>query len=327
MSEYSFSIEPLNSDIEKAYSILLPEQNAAGVDFLRWKFDRTPHTRGQLGVARLNGWIVALSAYVGQRFQFGTLSGIGWQAIDSIVAPTARGHGLFSRLAAAVASDLPQAVDIVWGFPNANAAPAWFNRLGWHNHGQVPLLVKPLRLGYMTRRLGFSLPWRLTLLSDRGEQPKPRADISIDALWTAFSNEVPCAVHRSSEYLQWRLFDAPHANYRVISDCDRGLVASRLTDKHGGRIAYIMDVFGTRYEDLLYSELGHLVDAGAEVALAWCFPWSPNYALYRKAGFSPLPKRFRSIEIHFGSKPATAKARISAISQNWYLSYLDSDTV
>ncbi len=106
------------------------------------------------------------------------------------------------------------------------------------------------------------------------------------------------------------------------------LVATREAKKHGGHIAYIMEAFGQEeIEPLLLSELGRLAANGAEIALAWAYPWSPNYRILRKAGFLPLPERLRPIHIWFGGCPKTSRAeRANEVSQ-WYLSYLDSDTI
>src|ERR1043165_9438989 len=43
--------------------------------------------------------------------------------------------------------------DVLCGFPNANAAPGWYGRLGWKNFGSVPLLIRPLRLSFLLGRM------------------------------------------------------------------------------------------------------------------------------------------------------------------------------
>ena len=128
-----------------------------------------------------------------------------------------------------------------------------------------------------------------------------------------------------------RLFFGPHAtDYRVAAATDStspAIVATREADKDGGRIGYVVEALGAAaLQPLLMSETGRMVSRGVDVALAWSFPWSPNCRALRKAGFLPLPERLRPIRIWFGGTPKTAQAGANQLGQ-WYLSYLDSDTV
>ena len=106
------------------------------------------------------------------------------------------------------------------------------------------------------------------------------------------------------------------------------MVATREAAKHGGRIAYLMEAMGgPGLANLLQSELARLRDRGTELVLAWSFPWSPNYRTLRKCGFLPFPRALRPIEIWFGAKTYSRRGAEAADLNNWYLSYLDSDTI
>ncbi|MBM4780049.1 MAG: hypothetical protein GQE15_20280 [Archangiaceae bacterium] len=62
--------------------------------------------------------------------------------------------------------------------------------------------------------------------------------------------------------------------------------------------------------------------------IAWCLEHSPNHRAYRSNGFFPLPERLRPIELHVGVRSLAAPAEANLGNRrNWYLSYLDSDTV
>lgn len=334
MLTLNISVEPLGSDIREAYGRLLPEQNVFGEHFLDWKFDRTPAERGRFSVARNeSGKIIGLSAYMAAKFLLGShRRGLGLQAIDSVVAEEARGQGLFTKLARRMSDSCERGVDLIWGFPNANAAPAWFGKLEWQRHGYAPFLVRPLRAGYLLRKLGLPFDFRLSFRSQTGGGHRS-GDITdaVSDQWLRFASpSVRCSVERDSSYLRWRLAQAPHRSYRLAFSADHqgGLVASTIAQKHGGSIAYVMEAFGgSQVRDMLAAELGALTDEGAEVALAWCFPWSPNYSLYRSLGFLPLPERLRPVEIHFGSRSYSSAAVAESGSKSWYLSYLDSDTI
>ena len=136
---------------------------------------------------------------------------------------------------------------------------------------------------------------------------------------------------RDSSFLQHRLFDGPHSgSYRVVAEtsADGGLVATRQAEKHGGQIAYLMEAMGGDcVKGMLNSELARLRNRGVELVLAWCYPWSPNYRHLRACGFMPLPERSRPTRIWFGGRASSNHGKFAETKSNWYLSYLDSDTV
>ena len=330
MTGFQISVESFSDDLLRAYAASGMERGNAGTEALSWAFASNP---APFAVARQDGAVVGVSAYIQSRMKFGAARGVGLQAVDSFVSAEMRGQGIFSALARRYDSHAEEAgADLVWGFPNDNAAPAWFGKLGWQPHGQVPFLIKPLRAGYFLRklRLGFDFPvsfsqdQHLAAIDGIGEWG--------DALWQDVEAGIGCATIRDRDYLSHRIFGAPHrGQYRAVADTDHGragLVVTREAEKHGGKIAYLMEALGgASLTELLMSELGRLRGRGVELVLAWAFPWSPNYRTLRRAGFFPLPERVRPIHIWFGSRPKKPSAACANASGQWYLSYLDSDTI
>lgn len=324
------NIEPMSEELLVAYANSGMERGKAGKHAIEWAFSNSSNP---FAVARNDGAIVGMSGYIQHRMVFGETTGTAFQAVDSFVSQTMRGKGIFTRLAQAYDEYARKTgADLVWGFPNDNAAPAWYGKLGWHRHGQVPFMIKPLRAGFFSRKLKLQIDFPLTAARDQRLEAVTRIDDWGDLLWDRVQTEVAVGVVRDRAFLQHRLFDAPQATqYRVVADTDSSspaLVSTREAEKHGGRIAYLMEALGGRsLQPLLMSELGRLAERGIEVALAWSFPWSPNYHTLRKAGFFPLPERLRPIQIWFGSTAKTIQADRSNRVGQWYLSYLDSDTV
>lgn len=330
--DLTFEIRVIDEEIRLCYLSLLGNQaESIQSGMLDWKLKQGSSGTAQIVCAYEGGAIVGMSTNIPTRFKIGGMIGRAFQAIDSVVSPVARGKGVFTRLAHAFESAERSRADLIWGFPNANAAPIWFNKIGWVRHGYVPFLIKPLRSGYFSGRLGFSVDFSLSRLQNHNAPTCKRAEPWLDNLWSEFSSNLNCAVQRDRAYLEWRLFGAPDRTYRVAALPDNSggaLVASRLASKHGGRIGYLMEAMGgSVLKELLASEIGWLRENGAELVLAWCFPWSPNYRALRDLGFFPLPNALRPIEMHFGSKSLSARGSIGNNVENWYLSYLDSDTV
>lgn len=330
MSEPVISIEMPSDELIEAYLASGMERGKAGRIAVEWAFGSNA---APFAVARSDGQIVGISGYIQSRMQFGSETGVALQAVDSFVSENMRGKGIFTQLARAYDAHAANAGnDLVWGFPNDNAASAWFGKLGWHSHGQVPFLTKPLRSGFFWRRIGLPIDFPVTRVRDQNLSTVAEVGEWGDVLWDSVASVVGVGTSRDREFLNHRLFNGPQAGqYRVVACPDQtapAIVATREAEKHGGRIAYVMEALGgSSLEPLVMSELGRLASRGVEVALAWSFPWSPNYRILRKAGFIPLPKRLRPIRIWFGSKPKTSLAAHANRHAQWYLSYLDSDTV
>lgn len=323
------SFEALNEEILSLYRDAGLERGLLGRSALEWTFSGNPEP---FCVMRLEGEIVGLSAYIRAPFKFGDRVGYGQQAVDSFVAEKMRGMGLFTTLAEAYAEKTAASgTDLIWGFPNDNAAPVWFKKLGWSNQGQVPLLVKPLRAGYFLRKVHLSGDFPVSLGRDHDLPPVKQFEPWVDGLWARFSQTVACSVIRDRAGLTHRLFRGPRSGaYRIVAEGTAGgaLVATTEAEKHGGRIAYLLEAMGgDALKPMLLSELARLRDRGTEIVLAWCFPWSPNYRILRRCGFLPVPDRIRPFRIWFGGRACTSIAEVGENRRSWYVSYLDSDTV
>lgn len=330
MTKPIISIEPLSEELMDAYIASGMERGKAGYSSLEWAFG---NNAAPFSVARSGGQIVGMSGYIQSRMQFGPEVGTAFQAVDSFVSESMRGKGIFTRLAQAYDAHTEESGgSLVWGFPNDNAAPTWFGKLGWHSHGQVPFLIKPLRSGFFLRKIGLQFDFTVTHARDQNVAPLTEIGDWADVLWASVAPGIGAGTVRDRKFLSHRLFACPQASqYRVLASSDQtapAIFVTREAEKHGGRIAYVMEALGgASLEPLMMSELGRLASRGVELALAWSFPWSPNCRTLRKAGFIPLPERLRPIRIWFGSTPKSGLAAHVNEQRQWYLSYLDSDTV
>lgn len=322
-----YSIEPFGPDIEEAYSRLFagdPDKNA---EMLNWRFRQNPHGPAQFVVARQDGRIHGLIALVPTRLISNGVRLEGWQAIDTIVDPNLRGKFVFIRLGKLAEDFVAEQGGVLWGFPNASAARGWFGRLGWTRTGSVPFLIRPLRSGYALKRVLPSLArLDVRLYRRRGGIEIRTQDV---AEWPEFQGGEGTTVYRDPAWMRWRLA-RPNAGYRVLRDDAGQSAILRIEEKHGGRIAYLMDARGAdqrKLGSLIRDALAWAGDERADVALAWCADGAPAYHAHRKAGFLPFPDRFRPIEIHHGYWHAADGADVCQARQSWDLSYLDSDTV
>jgi hypothetical protein len=348
--EITYDVRPLDAEVQAAYGRLLPEQDdLVSRGKLDWKFERHPAARGAVATANLDGAIVGMIGFAPTRLRLaGGERVIAHQAMDTVVDPVCRGKGAFVGLGRAFYAAAPDwTSEVAWGFPNENAAPGWFGKLEWARLGAPPFIIKPLNAGYFARRVigGAGALFDILPLSVIGRPGRAdqavrveRFDERADSLWEAFAATIPCAVDRTRDYLNWRLFDHPTAAYEVNAvfgpdGAMRAFVATHLADKHGGRIGYVMEVMhrpDARADAVMLLKLAiaDMRRARTDAVLAWAAPHAPNYGAYRRAGFLPMPDRIRPIHLYFGGKALTARtAPVMTRPQAWYLSYLDSDTV
>ena len=346
--DITYDVRPLDPEVEDAYRRLLPEQiDLVEQGKLAWKFLRHPAATGAVATAALDGRIVGMIGFAPARLKLGGVRMIAHQALDTVVDPVCRGKGVFVKLGRAFYDAAPRWESrAAFGFPNENAAPGWFGKLDWAALGTPPFLVKPLNAGYFARRaigeagaLFDALPLSLIgrpVGAGRATRVE-RFDRRADALWEAFSATIPCAVDRASDYLNWRLFDHPTATYETDAvfegEVMKAFVTTHLADKHGGRIGYIMEAMALPGAEadlvmLLKLAIARMREARTDAVLAWAAPQAPNHRAYRKAGFLPMPDRIRPIHLYFGGKSLAPEADASFVRErDWYLSYLDSDTV
>lgn len=283
------------------------------------------------------------------RFKYFKDTIIGSQSIDTLVDKHHRRKGLFKKLAASLYERCKNnGVQFVYGFPNDQSAFAFFNRLEWTPIGDVPFLIKIINLKYIKEKLaakskalsylvpGLKLSRTKEIQLQEGMVIKEIEGFfpsEIDTIWNAFSQNINFAVHRDSKYLNWRIFEKPEQNYQVngLYDNDKlvGFIAFVISEKHGGRIGYVVEymylpTYKEAAENLLIYADKQMSLGGADAILAWNFQHSPNHKAFKKIGFIKFPEKLKPIKLFFGIR---FFENHTIQMKDWYISYCDSDTV
>jgi GNAT superfamily N-acetyltransferase len=309
VADYQFSLEPFSSEVLAAYQSFPSVLGESTEEKIAWKLNDNPFGRGVAVVVRDDrGTIVGMNAYqpvviansAGQRLR-------GHQSMDTVVAESARGQGLFTRMYQAY-YDRTDA-DFVYGFPNKNSAHGFFTKLGWSRFGMVPMRVKPLRTGFMARRLKLGF-LDFPIAAFRGNRGSSALLSSFDdrheQAWRSVLDRSPAlwGVDRSANYLNWRYRDHPTSSYELRERKDGSFVASTILDKHGARILYIMEALGEpdTLVDMLREIHTDALGRGAELALLWSAERSPLAHAFRRLGYFHFPDRLRPNEINFGAR-------------------------
>jgi hypothetical protein len=275
----------------------------------------------------------------------------GCQSIDTITVPEHRGKGLFFKAAQELFTDIGlEGYKLVYGFPNSSSAHGFFNKLGWTSFGEVPFLIKPLRLSFILKKLFkikpkpipeyINLDASFPLELKRGKSIIKSIgifDTTYDDFWTRLSQKHQICVNRSSAYLNWRYNSKPNEvyfKYGLYRDAELLAVAIfTIKNKHDGRIGYLMELlhdseFTMEGKQLLKFASNCMRQAHADVILAWSLAHSCTHRSYLKAGFLVYPEMFRPQKLFWGVKVLQPELEPLALNlNNWYISYSDSDTV
>lgn len=352
--EQDYSIESgLNEAGFARYEALFAENGMPRQEHsLNWRYTRNP-TEGtsvvNFALSRETGDTGAVYAVMGVDLLHDGQRRPGAQSLDTLTDAQHRRKGLFPYLARHCYNHLAKSGCLaVYGFPNANSCPTFKKHLGWTIYGQVDFLIRPLRTGYFVEGLlaraglgwlGKAVDLQLPVARPRPARvtlrPVTRFGARHEAVWREVAGHARIAVDRSADYLNWRLFDHPDAaRYRIVEAVAGeevlGFAAWRVERKHNGQIGYLMECLARDGRDdlrklLLRHALHDMKAAHADLVMAWSPPHQPGTQSLRRCGFLPMPERLRPIDLYWGAKIFAPGVSFGAT--DWYISYLDSDTI
>ena len=263
------------------------------------------------------------------------------QSFDTFTAKSYRGQGLFPRLARVV-YELAAAdgCSLVYGFPNDSSCPGFKGKLGWQMLGPLPMHVRPIGTRFLRVKLGVRTPNIVRNASLSCETFVRRiVDLPIDVeeLIEEWTGPDYVGVWRDMAYLNWRI-RRPGASYVIYEwRSSNGKIEafgiSELRLKHGCSLGYVMELIhspGNRFAGIsvLKTMLRDFRRNGADLVLAWRLPTKDGKSVLTRCGFLPFPPRLRPISLHFGYRILEHGSFFPSFDRtDWYLSYLDSDTV
>lgn len=341
-------MEATEDDLKLFHRCFEANGSPRSMEMLRWQYFEPPAGKLLVDLAVTNDNAPRLAAIyavfpIWMRSGHGRVLGV--QSLNTLTDEAFRGRGLFLKMAASLyARAESEHVGMVYGFPNGNSAHGFFKRLSWDTLDPMPILIRPLRSGYVLRKLkvgALSKVFDIPLGSARS--PKLPATYSLrsvahptaefDSLWQKFSASFNYAVERSAEYLSWRL-RRPDEKYEIVglyngeSLVGYSVIGSMHTAENenvGKLMDLVFDPADAVAAKILVAESLHrLKQRDCTVVWAWNFEHSPGHSAYRDSGFMPLPAKLQPLEGHVGVRAFTVLNGVADRSQ-WYISMFDSD--
>ncbi|MEO6681658.1 MAG: GNAT family N-acetyltransferase [Ginsengibacter sp.] len=276
----------------------------------------------------------------------------GLQSFDTLTDHRHRGKGLFIRLATKLAEkETTKGNELVFGFPNENSVKGFVKKLGFTYFGEVPFLIKPLKISYFLKKLAnknkvnidedsncaVNADTEIQLFNNTSIKKLNKFDKRYELLWNKINKHILIGVNRDAAYMNWRFINKPIADYLCYGYYEgsdlKGIVIFTLKNKHGGKVGYLMELLfdpesKQAGKELLRFSTRILKKNKADVILAWCYTHSFNYPVFKKAGYYNFPEKIRPQKLGVIVKVLKSKFENDILKiKNWYISYSDSDTV
>jgi GNAT superfamily N-acetyltransferase len=276
-------------------------------------------------------------------------------SLNTLTDVAYRGQGVFTGLAREV---YKRCFDLGWevvvGYPNRNSHGIFIGALGFHDVGDIPLLIKPLKPSSIIRKKIQSIRIRriaaaiskyaldpMFKFPSRGGshiQRIERFDASFDEFNEERTQHVPVMVSRHSAYLNWRYIDCPieYETLAFIQDNKvMGYIAFRVMQFAGMRCGMILDFLVKKDMDgqtvgteLIKTAASKMGAVECDLIGALLLENAHEFRILRKSGFFRCPNRFLPQPFPYIVRETVEGAAGSQLPfnlKNWFLSMGDYD--
>lgn len=272
----------------------------------------------------------------------------GSLSLNTLTSPKYQGKGLFIKMAKATYKSCADSnAFFTIGFPNPNSYPGFVRKLDFVHLGDIPLLIKPLRLFNMA----FSV-------LKRGKQ-KHGGDVSIDGFvcnnpniklfdfndaelevkynkfWNAIRQQYSMSINKTYEYLKWRYETIPTRDYKLFyfeeNDEIKGVVVLRAEHVWGFNVGLIMDLLvldnNLAIGKKLIKHTKRVFKKSKIDFIACLHSRTFEYKILKNAFFFTVPQKLLPQKIHFIVRLhkdfPNSKELFKA--ENWKLTFGDYD--
>lgn len=224
--------------------------------YWRWKHIQNPFGASPILLARDNGKLVGMRAFLKWRFRFQGNSFLAFRAVDTATHPDYRGKGIFTKLTMALVDQIQSGEPaLIFNTPNNQSKPGYL-KMGWKEFGKTKLQVKINPLNIIMNRISLPTTPLVSLNWDELEIEQ------ILSSWSKAHNHVVTTQY-SMEYLRWRYKQVPAVFYlskrTTRGDCS-AVFLYRVKKSRGFQELRINEIFytGSMVTSLLKSSINEL---------------------------------------------------------------------
>jgi GNAT superfamily N-acetyltransferase len=234
--------------------------DAAGSSRLRWEwqYSRNPNLPADgpmIWVVREGPTIIGHYGTMPVRLRVAGEEVNGSWGMDVMVAPERQRKGVGEVLLRTWERNVGAAL----GLGPSEASMHLFRKLGWHEAGPVPCVVKPLTRRALRRaqwpmplnRLVSALTLPVVRVIARARplkahiEPVRPFDGSFTELWERVKGDFDLAVRRDASYLNWKYLEPPHVRYATVALRREGRTDGYAVYRHVqeplGRVTLLVD--------------------------------------------------------------------------------------
>lgn len=184
-------------------------------------------------------------------------------SLNTLTGEEYRGLGIFTKLADYNYKIAGENSLFCYGVPNQNSYPGFIKKLRFNDIGEVPLLLRPLKISSLMQKY-FKSGIFSKLISPIDVFFKPKIknksnydiiDINdeninlIDEFWNRIQDKYPIMFIRNSKYIKYRYIDILERKYKILMALEKGkpvaLIVGRITEiaeiKSGIYLDFIID--------------------------------------------------------------------------------------
>jgi hypothetical protein len=322
-----------------------------------WLYKKSPAGKSIIVLAGERN-LVGQCAFIPIKIKIKNETCLGCWNPDSVVAPEFQRKGIFTGLVKKTYELAKQQnIQLAWGFPNANSHAVTIEKLSWIDlHQGLPLWVKPLNLENLLYRFfkhGKLLVKIVTSpiqkIMETGNNYKKQAtqidikkityvDAKFDDLWARASTSHEIMAVRDKEYLTWRYFEKPGANYEVLTAWSRdvleGYIVLSCEEKFGLKIGHIVDILVPPENtsvacSLIAAAIKHFSARKMDIVSCLMLPKSYLANALKSEGFFVAPKKFLPSQGYLGMTVLSDEVESKILTNpiNWYITWGDSDFI
>ncbi|MBI5804004.1 GNAT family N-acetyltransferase [Candidatus Pacearchaeota archaeon] len=287
----------------------------------KWRVDGNPIGKPKIYLALDNGKIVAHHMAERLTLLSDEKEKIIYQGMLSMVEKKYKGM-LLLKMINLIVKETKKEDALAYGFPN-NDSLYLFEKMGWKNTGEVPVLgryLNPLLRVLDTKKLfgNYKILDVKTFNKD------------IDKFLSTL-NKNRLSIKRSSDFLNWRYSDDSQKRYKKIILAQKneikGFAVFRCGKFNNRKVGIIMDIFAENkdyFKILLSKIVNYFSKEGMEFVTCYMLKKSPFYNTLKWRGFFQVPKFLLPKRNFF--LLLNGNERESSI-ENWDVSYGDWDSV
>lgn len=206
-------------------------------------------------------------------------------SMTTMTHPEYGGQGIFSQLAESLYGKLSaNNYKMVWGFPNNNSHYGFNKNLSWSDialQGMMSLKIKSLS--------------RVINAEAKGKFISSLAEIERSFISHLNSSAKYVKINKTKEFLQWRYFDNPTADYKIIvSDDNRGIIIYKVIASFSDHTKSEIDIMDVAFDNdptvlvNLLSSVNNFEQNILQFNL-WDSLFSANQIILEKIGFRISP--------------------------------------